>query len=85
MRKRIRRTEITFERSKSFVIRNFKGAVIAWCHECDARVQFLSPEEAAVEAQVSLRTIYRWVESGKVHFTETADARLYICLASLAG
>jgi len=27
--------------------------------------------------------VYRWIEAGEVHFIETADGRLYVCLASL--
>jgi predicted site-specific integrase-resolvase len=32
---------------------------------------------------VSSRTVYRWVEDGKLHFTETSDARLLICRESI--
>ena len=44
----------------------------------------LTAEGAAGAAGVSTRTIYRWVESGKIHFTETAEGRVLICLDSLA-
>lgn len=43
----------------------------------------LAPEEAAALCGVSPRTIYRWVEAGRVHFAETPDGRLSVCLASL--
>jgi predicted site-specific integrase-resolvase len=43
----------------------------------------LTPEQAAVFADVSLRTIFHWVEAGRVHYVETANANLAICLASL--
>jgi predicted site-specific integrase-resolvase len=43
----------------------------------------LTPEEAAALAQVSSRTIYRRVEAGELHFAETPEEPLLICLDSL--
>ena len=43
----------------------------------------LTPEEAARLACVSPRTVYRWVEAGRLHFSEMPDGGLFICLASL--
>jgi hypothetical protein len=42
-------------------------------------------DEAATIARVSSRTMYRWVESDKVHFAETPEGLLVICLNLLAG
>jgi len=42
-----------------------------------------TPEEAAVLTHVSTRTIYRRVEAGRVHFTETAEGLLLVCLNSI--
>ena len=55
----------------------------AWCAECGAPSELVSPEAAAALARVSPRTIYRWVEANRLHFTETAEERLLICLNSL--
>ncbi len=43
----------------------------------------VKPEEAAVLAGVSPRTIYRRVEAGLVHFAESPEGWLLICLSSL--
>jgi excisionase family DNA binding protein len=43
----------------------------------------VTPEEAVAVAGVGLRTIYRWVEEGRLHITETADGLFRICLNSL--
>lgn len=43
----------------------------------------LAPDKAALLAGVSPRTMYRWVETGRVHFAESPDGQLFICLASL--
>jgi excisionase family DNA binding protein len=45
----------------------------------------ITPDEAAALCEVSTRTIYQWLESGELHFTETASEGLFICLSSLAG
>jgi predicted site-specific integrase-resolvase len=43
----------------------------------------LRPEEAAHIARISPRLIYQWVEAGRLHFKETPDGSLFVCLASL--
>ena len=43
----------------------------------------LHPDEAAVTAGVSVRTVNRWVEAETVHFDETLDGRLLICANSV--
>lgn len=45
----------------------------------------ITPDEAAALCEVSTRTIYRWLESGTIHFSETASEGLLICLSSLAA
>jgi hypothetical protein len=81
-KKRTKTTEITVERSNLFVVRKLKRVAFARCRECATRVQFVTPEEAAVMAHVSMRTVYRWVESRKVHFTETPEGSLLVCCNS---
>ena len=55
----------------------------AWCEACQNRVPLVTVDEAARFAQVSSRTIYRWVEDEKLHSAETSDARLLICRESI--
>ena len=43
----------------------------------------ITPEQAAEIAGVNLRTIFVWLEAGQVHFAESADHLLSICLNSL--
>ena len=75
-------TKITVEQER-VIIRRRHTAAPAWCDACRAQTQMLNPEEAAAIAAVTPRTIYRWVESGKLHFTESPDGALLICLNSL--
>ena len=82
MRKR-RRTTITVESSEVLVIRKPGGSILAWCPGCVAETVMIRPEAAAVLTGLSTRTIYRRVEAGRVHFAETTEGALLVCLNSL--
>ncbi len=43
----------------------------------------ITPHQAAAMAGVSSRTIYRWIEEAKLHFTEELDGVLFVCADSL--
>lgn len=55
----------------------------AKCGECGARTALVTAEQAAVITGIRPRVIYRWVESGMVHSTETPDGEMLVCLDSL--
>lgn len=83
-----RRTEIKIEIERSLLVKRPgqpEREMFAWCAQCAAQTPMLRPEEAAAAAQVSPRTIYRWIEAGKLHFTEAPDGLLFVCLNSLAS
>ena len=80
---KMKRTEITIETHRVLVIRRPKSSFLAWCTACAEQSQMITPAEAVVLARVSTRTIYRWIESEKLHFTETPDGLLPVCLNSL--
>lgn len=46
--------------------------------ECAAEVVMVTADEAARVAHVGTRTIYRWIEIGKVHFAETQQRLLLV-------
>ncbi len=80
---RKRRIVITTETQRIFVIRRISRSALAWCPGCAKPVKMVSPDEAAALLRVSSRAIYRCVEAEKLHFTETAEGLLVICLNSL--
>jgi hypothetical protein len=43
----------------------------------------VTPEDAAAVANVRIRLVYHWVETGLVHFTEARDGLVMICVNSL--
>ena len=55
------------------------------CDRCTEPSGMITPDEAAALCEVSTLTIYRWLESGTIHFSETASEGLLICLSSLAA
>ncbi len=79
---RTRITEFSVETEETVVIR-LPATARVWCGQCGSMVLAARPETAAVEKRLSPREIYRRVESGAVHFQESADGRLLVCLDSL--
>ncbi|HZS04304.1 MAG TPA: hypothetical protein VFD58_05665 [Blastocatellia bacterium] len=81
--RRKRRTEITVETEQVVVIRRAAEPISLWCAGCAAAVTMVTPAEAAIITGSSLRAVCREVEADRLHFTETADGLLLICLNSL--
>ena len=81
-----RRTEKTIEIHEVYVIRQTSGSLPALCVECHAGDSVMvAPEQAAVITAIPVRTIYRWAETGKIHYKEAADGSLIVCLKSLSN
>lgn len=78
-----KKTEIVVELDEVFVIRRRQIVCFAWCNECGDHVQMVTPDEAARVAGFSSRRIYRLIEAGSLHFSETAEGHLLICQRSL--
>ena len=78
--KRKRRLEIVVETQRRFVLTEPGPAHTALCGQCSG--PFVLAEEAVAATGVSSRAIHRLVETGDVHFAETAAGALLICLNS---
>jgi hypothetical protein len=78
-----RRTEITIETERILVISRRNTSALAWCSDCGSRGQMITPEAAAKMVGLSTRAVYRLIETKDLHFIETSDNRLWICLNSL--
>jgi excisionase family DNA binding protein len=77
-----RRVEILIE-TERLLIAGGRHAMTLRCDECAIEVRMITVDEAAILAGESARTIYGWVEAGRLHFLETPEGRLLICLNSL--
>jgi hypothetical protein len=77
-------TEVTVEREDIFIIRKPVRGVTIWCAACGWRSPMLTLEEAMGVTGESSRAIHRQVEAGRIHFAETEEGTLSICLDSLS-
>lgn len=83
-RKRVKKTlEITVERSRVIHISRPHIETLARCPQCLAEAKMVSPQQASNVTGLSLREIYRRVESGRLHFIETKQGQLFICTNSI--
>ena len=83
MSNKSRRTVTTIETHEVLTVRRDAGRPAPPCAACPGEARMLTPEAAACRAGVSQRTVYGWVEDGRIHFAETPDGGLYVCLEPL--
>jgi hypothetical protein len=77
-----KKTRTIVEKHEIRVVRRSGSRTAVLCRECENEAGMVAPEDAAILASVSQRKIYQGMELGRVHFTETPDGRLLVCLAS---
>ena len=81
---RKKHTEIAIEIDEIVFVQKFSNlSGMAWCVGCANEVLMVTPTQAAVIARASVRDINRRVEAGVVHFLETPDRQLLVCVDSL--
>ena len=81
--KKLKRTRIIVNTSELTIIRKLRGPTQADCPLCRARVEMATVEQVVTLTGIHSRAIYRSVERGRLHFIETAEGHLLICLNSL--
>ena len=81
--KKWERRGITVSKVEVTVIRKMQGKALATCPPCGRQVEMATPEQAVTLTGIHSRTIYGWVESGRLHFIETSGGHLFVCLGSL--
>jgi hypothetical protein len=77
-----RKTEIFVSTNRRFIVRQSPSVEPVFCPACSQAM--LSSEQAAVVFETNCRTVFRLVESGSIHFTETETGSVMVCLPSLA-
>jgi hypothetical protein len=73
------------EHDEIILVRRRWGAVRMWCKQCGEQVSMLRVEDASTLAGTTTRTIYRWIEAGRLHFAESDKGLVLICAQSLAS
>jgi excisionase family DNA binding protein len=54
-----------------------------WCPRCGQYAMLLRTSKAARVADVSCKTVYRYIEEGKVHFVKIAGSTIRVCAGCL--
>ena len=80
-----RKREIISERTRRVTIKFGNTAGERFCQNCQARVPFLTVDEAALIRQTTARQIFRLVEKQTIHFEEIENGSLLVCFASLSN
>ena len=75
--------EITVETERLLVIRRRYQAIEEWCHDCGQLAVMIRPDQAAAVTGRTLRAIFADIEGGALHFRESPDGLILICLNSL--
>ena len=81
MRRRFKRTITTIE---SHEVITLKSSLRRLCPDCRDNSLMVTAAEAALKSNVSQLVVYRWIEAGLIHFEETVDGGLFVCLSSLS-
>lgn len=81
--KTIHRTKIRFEkRELKFVRPSGGGGPKLFCRDCRTETFHWPVARAAAVLGASEMTVFQWAETGRIHSTETAEGRLWICADS---
>ena len=59
------------------------GSSTPWCSTCGSGFRMVTAFAATATANISFRTLYRWAETGEIHYSVTAEGALFVCLYSL--
>ena len=75
---------MTIETEKFLSVRIIGEKHREFCETCDERPPMLTVTEAAQFAGMSSRTIFQLIETGQLHFRETAANLLLVCFNSIS-
>lgn len=77
-----KRTKITIETNSLLIL---QGRVFrrAWCPQCAAEGEMIALETAGVISKLERPVLEDWLNSGKLHRSQTADGSGLICLNSV--
>jgi Domain of unknown function (DUF4124) len=77
------KTEITIRTDEVVILRTNRRESRICCQQCQGETLMITPEEAKALANTSAREIYRWVETGQIHYTESPDGSVLLCPDSI--
>jgi len=77
-----RRAEIIIEKERIVMITG-RHNIRVWCQQCGTDVEMIHAGQAASLSGLTQRAIFRMIEAGSLHFAESVNGTLLICLLSL--
>ena len=77
------RTEITIETHEVMVVRRRSRYPQSPCSDCGGKATMLTLDEATTVYEIGMRSLFRFIEEGKLHFVETPKGTLLVCSESL--
>ena len=80
---KLKRTEIAIEIEEMIQVVSHTQSARAWCAACGREALMATPQQAAAIAGLSVRAVNRSVEADRVHFLETPEGWLFVCVDSL--
>jgi hypothetical protein len=80
--KKRRKTSISIETRRVLWLRNGRNFKL-WCPECGEETSMLNIDDTVRQTHINTRELCRWINSNRIHFTETSDGLLLVCLNGL--
>ncbi len=78
------RAEIKFEIEETIVVRRGERLSREFCPLCGIVANMLTPQFASAVSKKPVREIFRFVEAGRLHFSETSGGLICLnCLTAL--
>ena len=75
----VKKTVITIQTWQRTTIQKRTGRIFAWCERCLAATKKYTPDEAAEIVGTNAPTVYRLIEDGVFHSTETDAGATLVC------
>jgi predicted site-specific integrase-resolvase len=76
--------EERIEIHERLIVRTASGSLPVLCEACSAGDSILlSPEQASALTGIPARLIYRLVEAGTIHYSETPNGKITLCIKTL--
>jgi hypothetical protein len=79
-----KRTVLTLEKSERYYFYSEAARTITGrCEACHEEVTWITPDQASALSKLTMRELFRSIETGQVHFNESSTGELLVCLNSL--
>ncbi|HLM60509.1 MAG TPA: hypothetical protein VK308_06885 [Pyrinomonadaceae bacterium] len=78
-----RKIEIRIEKRERITFFRSPDQIQTVCRICARESVFIAPKYAVASFDMTMREIFRLVETGRLHYIETESGAAFVCLTSL--